>query len=92
LIEATEDKIRDERINAESALHEVAAGIAELLRSMDDELLRERAADVGDVAGRVVRILEGRDGGTMSGLSEETILVAEDLTPSDTAQLDLDYV
>ncbi|QJC51456.1 phosphoenolpyruvate--protein phosphotransferase [Paenibacillus albicereus] len=92
LIEAAEDKIRDERINAESALHEVAGGIAELLRSMDDELLRERAADVGDVAGRVIRILEGRESGTMSGLSEETILVAEDLTPSDTAQLDLDYV
>ncbi|OXM17054.1 phosphoenolpyruvate--protein phosphotransferase [Paenibacillus herberti] len=92
LIEAAEERITEDKINAETAVHEVATGIAELLRSMDDELLRERAADVGDVSGRVISKLVGRQHSALSELSEEAILVAADLTPSDTAQLDLNYV
>ncbi|SDS06906.1 phosphoenolpyruvate--protein phosphotransferase [Paenibacillaceae bacterium GAS479] len=92
LIEAAEEKITEDKINAEAAVHEVATGIAELLRSMDDELLRERAADVGDVSGRVISKLLGRQHSALSELNEEAVLVAADLTPSDTAQLDLNYV
>lgn len=92
LIEASEEKIHDEKINAEAAVYEVSTGIAELLRSMDDELLRERAADVADVSGRIISKLEGREHSALSGLSEEAVLIASDLTPSDTAQLDLNYV
>ncbi|MEC0372256.1 phosphoenolpyruvate--protein phosphotransferase [Paenibacillus chibensis] len=92
LIDAAMEQIDSEGVNAEYALHEVASGIMEALRSMDNELLRERAADVKDITGRVISKLEGREHSALSELSEETILVAKDLTPSDTAQLNLEFV
>ncbi|MEC0239882.1 phosphoenolpyruvate--protein phosphotransferase [Paenibacillus dokdonensis] len=92
LIDAAMDQIDSEGVNAEYALYEVASGIMEALRSMDNEMLRERAADVKDITGRVISKLEGREHSALSELSEETILVAKDLTPSDTAQLNLEFV
>lgn len=92
LIDAAMDQIESEGINAEYALHEVASGIMEALRSMDNEMLRERAADVKDITGRVISKLEGREHSALSDLNSETILVAKDLTPSDTAQLNLEFV
>ncbi|GIO34040.1 phosphoenolpyruvate-protein phosphotransferase [Paenibacillus albilobatus] len=92
LIDAAMDQIESEGINAEFALYEVASGIMEALRSMDNELLRERAADVKDITGRVISKLEGRKHSALSELNSETILVAKDLTPSDTAQLNLEFV
>ncbi|CDN42731.1 MULTISPECIES: phosphoenolpyruvate--protein phosphotransferase [unclassified Paenibacillus] len=92
LIDAAMDMIDSDGVDAAYALHEVSSSIVEVLRSMDNELLRERAADVKDVAGRVISKLEGREHSALSELDEETILIANDLTPSDTAQLDLDYV
>jgi len=92
LIDNTIDKIADEQINAEYALHEITVAIVEMLQEMDNEMLRERAADVKDVSGRVMAHLTGKPYATLSGISEETIIVANDLTPSDTAQLDLQYV
>ncbi|MGU3470692.1 phosphoenolpyruvate--protein phosphotransferase [Paenibacillus sp. D51F] len=92
LIDAAMDMIDSDGVDAAYALHEVSSSIIDVLRSMDNELLRERAADVKDVAGRVISKLEGREHSALSELDEETILIANDLTPSDTAQLDLDYV
>lgn len=92
LIDAAMDMIDSDGVDAAYALHEVSSSIVEVLRSMDNELLRERAADVKDVSGRVISKLEGREHSALSELDEETILIANDLTPSDTAQLDLDYV
>ncbi|MBE9915596.1 phosphoenolpyruvate--protein phosphotransferase [Paenibacillus donghaensis] len=92
LIDAAMDQIESEGINAEYALHEVASGIMEALRSMDNEMIRERAADVKDITGRVITKLEGREHITLSELNSETILIAKDLTPSDTAQLNLEFV
>ncbi|BFH61312.1 phosphoenolpyruvate--protein phosphotransferase [Paenibacillus azoreducens] len=92
LIDAAMDQIESEGINAEYALHEVASGIMEALRSMDNEMLRERAADVKDITGRVITKLEGREHIALSELNSETILIAKDLTPSDTAQLNLEFV
>ncbi|GIP26290.1 phosphoenolpyruvate-protein phosphotransferase [Paenibacillus sp. J23TS9] len=92
LIDAAMDQIDSEGVNAEYALYEVASGIIEALRSMDNEMLRERAADVKDITGRVISKLEGREHSALSELSEETILIAKDLTPSDTAQLNLEFV
>ncbi|WP_136605612.1 phosphoenolpyruvate--protein phosphotransferase [Paenibacillus dokdonensis] len=92
LIDAAMDQIDSEGVNAEYALYEVASGIMEALRSMDNEMLRERAADVKDITGRVISKLEGREHSALYELSEETIVIAKDLTPSDTAQLNLEFV
>jgi phosphotransferase system enzyme I (PtsI) len=86
------ERIAQKNINAEYALHEVAQSFIEMLMGMDNELLRERAADVRDVSGRIMSHLRGVPYTTISNISEEIILVAEDLSPSDTAQLNLDYV
>lgn len=85
-------RIESEGVCAEFALYEVAAAIMDALRSMDNEMLRERAADVEDVTRRVISKLEGREHHVLSELSNEAILFAKDLTPSDTAQLNMDYV
>ncbi|WP_152403945.1 phosphoenolpyruvate--protein phosphotransferase [Paenibacillus cellulositrophicus] len=92
LIDTTLDQIENEGVNAEYALYEVASSIIEALQSMDNEMLRERAADVKDITGRVISKLEGREHSALSELSAETILIAKDLTPSDTAQLNLEFV
>jgi phosphotransferase system enzyme I (PtsI) len=86
------ERIAQKNINAEYALHEVAQSFIEMLLGMDNELLRERAADVRDVSGRIMSHLRGVPYTTVANISEEIILVAEDLSPSDTAQLNPDYV
>lgn len=91
-IEAIEQKVADDAINAEFALHEVAASFIELLQSMSDELLRGRAIDIEDVSGRIMSHLRGVPHMDLAGMSEECIIIARDLTPSDTAQLNLEYV
>lgn len=92
LIDVIEEQIINDGIRAEYALHEAAQSFVTTLREMDNELLRERAADVEDVAGRIMNALRGRKGSTLAGIQEACIIVAEDLTPSDTAQLDLAIV
>lgn len=92
LIETVEGRIQEESANAEFALYETAQSFIEMLSQLDDETLRERAADVRDVSGRVLNALRGVRGGDLSQLDEECIVVAGDLTPSDTAQLNLDFV
>ncbi|WP_020615196.1 phosphoenolpyruvate--protein phosphotransferase [Paenibacillus daejeonensis] len=92
LIDVIEEQIVNEGVIAEYALHEAAQSFVTTLREMDNELLRERAADVEDVAGRIMNALRGRKGSTLSSIQEPCIIVAEDLTPSDTAQLDLAIV
>jgi phosphotransferase system enzyme I (PtsI) len=92
LIDAIIENIENEGINAQYALHEVANSFIELLSSMDNELLRERAADVRDVSGRIMSRLRGVTYAAVSAINEPCVLIAEDLTPSDTAQLNLDYV
>ncbi|WP_217595688.1 phosphoenolpyruvate--protein phosphotransferase [Cohnella sp. GbtcB17] len=92
LVDAVLEQIDNESVNAEYALHEVTGMIVEMLRGMDSEMLRERATDVLDVSGRVMSHLQDRPYAALSGIAEEAIIVAQDLTPSDTAQLDLDYV
>jgi phosphotransferase system enzyme I (PtsI) len=86
------ERIAQKSICAEYALYEVSQSFIEMLNGMDNELLRERAADVRDVSGRVMSHLRGETYTTVSDISEESIIVAEDLSPSDTAQLNLDYV
>ncbi|WP_114570219.1 phosphoenolpyruvate--protein phosphotransferase [Exiguobacterium flavidum] len=81
----------DEKVNAEKALDEVAQMMVMIFESMDNEYMRERAADVRDVTKRVMAHLLGITFVTPAQINEEVIIIAEDLTPSDTAQLNRKY-
>lgn len=86
--------IQNDKVNAEFAYQSVAERYAASLAAVDDEYLRERAADMRDIASRVLNNLHGRgdDGDLRHILKEPCIVVAHDLAPSQTAQMDRDKV
>lgn len=92
LVQAVEQKIEQERVNAEFALHDVTSMFIAMFEAMDNEYMKERAADIRDVTKRVLAHLLGVTISNPSMITEEVIIVAEDLTPSDTAQLNRKYV
>ncbi|MCY9593277.1 phosphoenolpyruvate--protein phosphotransferase [Paenibacillus chitinolyticus] len=92
LVDPVKTKIRDEKVNAEFAMNEVAMTFVEMFENMNSDYLKERAADMRDVTKRVLAHLLGVKFVSPSSISEETVVVAEDLTPSDTAQLNRTYV
>jgi len=92
LIGPIEDKIRKEQINAEYALQDVSASFISMLENLKSAYLKERAADMRDVTKRVLTHLLKVKVLDLANISEEVILVAEDLTPSDIAQLNRSYV
>lgn len=92
LVQAVEQKIEQERVNAEFALHEVASMFIAMFEAMDNEYMKERAADIRDVTKRVLAHLLGVTISNPSMITEEVVIIAEDLTPSDTAQLNRKYV
>lgn len=83
-----ENKIKNESLNAEYALNEVKDMFVSIFESMDNDYMRERAADVKDVTNRVLRHILGIKIIDLSNLSDEVVLIAHDLTPSDTATMD----
>jgi phosphotransferase system enzyme I (PtsI) len=85
--ERTEQKIRDEGVNAEYAYQEVTAEFVATMEKMKNAYMRERAADVRDVSLRVLRVLMNREYVDLANIPDGTILVARDLTPSDTAMM-----
>ncbi|AIQ57441.1 phosphoenolpyruvate--protein phosphotransferase [Paenibacillus borealis] len=92
LISPVMDKIREEAVNADYALQEVANQFIEMFENMKSTYLQERAADMRDVTKRVLNHLLGISYVSPAEISEEVIVIAEDLTPSDTAQLNRKYV
>ncbi len=84
-------KIDEDKTNAAQALDEVAQMMVTIFESMDNEYMRERAADVRDVTKRTMAHLLGITFVTPAQINEEVIIIAEDLTPSDTAQLNRKY-
>ncbi|MCT4786772.1 phosphoenolpyruvate--protein phosphotransferase [Exiguobacterium aestuarii] len=92
IVSQVNDKIESENMNAAKALDEVAQTMIMIFESMDNEYMRERAADVRDVTKRVLAHILGVTFVTPASISEEVIIIAEDLTPSDTAQLNRKYV
>ncbi|MGO4937231.1 phosphoenolpyruvate--protein phosphotransferase [Fundicoccus sp. Sow4_H7] len=88
-----EAKITEEKVNAESALSEVANLFVTMFESMvDNPYMQERAADIRDVSDRILAALLGVSLPNPATISEEVIIIADDLTPSDTAQLNKRYV
>src|SRR5437899_10976086 len=87
LIDEVLRKLETDLCNVEWVFQEVATTYAETLNKIDDPYLRERALDIQDVTKRVIRNLQGKAPKTFLGLSELHILVAHNLTPSDTASM-----
>lgn len=86
------DKIRNGHMNAELALSCTVRELADIFEVMDDDYMKERAADVRDVGKRFMAQLKGVSYSDFSEIQEPVILVARDLFPSDTANLDLNYI
>lgn len=92
LIDPVKAKIRDEQLNADYALNEVATQFISMFENMKSAYLQERASDMRDVTKRVLNHLLGVHFVSPAEIAEETIVLAEDLTPSDTAQLNREFV
>ncbi|WP_407331125.1 phosphoenolpyruvate-protein phosphotransferase PtsI [Enterovibrio sp. 27052020O] len=84
--------IKDNNASVEYAIYSVIEEQATTLESLDDEYLKERATDVRDIGSRFIKNALGITIVSLSAINEEVILVANDLTPSETAQINLDYV
>lgn len=92
LVEEVKMKIEDDRKSAELALHEGIEEYCEMIANLDDEYLRERVADLRDIAKRWMNNILGVEVVDLGNLPENTVIIARDLTPSDTAQMDLENV
>ena len=93
LIEEVMRFIREQKVNADFAFHAVSERYVAALADVQDEYLRERAADLRDLTGRVLdNLLEVKDAFNLHHLTEPCILVGHDLSPSTTAQLDKKFV
>lgn len=86
------DKIKNEEVNADYALKEVRDMYVSLFENMDNEYMRERATDILDVTNRVLAKILNLRTNDLSLIQEEVIIVAHDLTPSDTAQMDKKFI
>ena len=80
--------IENDSLNAMKAVQNVTDTFVMIFESMDDAYMRERAADIKDVSKRIISNLAGKGGSAFAITEENTVVVAHDLTPSDTAQLD----
>ncbi len=86
-VEPITNIIETQKVNAEFAVATTGDNLSEVFASMDDAYMKERAADIKDISNRVIRILQGRETSGPAN-DEPVILVAEDLAPSETVQLD----
>ena len=89
--ESVENIITTQKVNAEYAVAQTADNFAQMFSSMDDDYMKERAADVKDISERLVTILNGKETSAIDA-GEPVIIVADDLAPSETVQLDKDKV
>ena len=79
--------IRDEKKDAAYAVDKTKKELKKTFESIDDEYMRARAADIGDIADRLIRNLMGKNNADISTITEPSIVIAHDLTPSDTARI-----
>jgi phosphotransferase system enzyme I (PtsI) len=87
LIDTVKKRLESERINVEAALYETAESFASQMEAIEDEYLSARALDIRDVSSRCLRNLLGLYDSPAAGLKKPSIVVAQDLTPSDTVLL-----
>lgn len=82
--------IKTEEVNAEYAVAVTGDNFSEMFAAMDDDYMKARSADIKDISNRLVRVLSGEE--SASALSEPVIIVADDLSPSETVQLDKEKI
>lgn len=92
VVEPILEKIGEEKLNAAQAADSVLSEIAAMFAQADDEYLSQRAADVTDIRERLLMHILGQEGMHLDALPDNTILVAEELTPSDTIRMDLGHI
>lgn len=92
LINDTVKFIREERVNAEWALNKVLEGLKEFFGRIDDEYFRERSSDIEHIVNRVLMNLMGRKHESIADIKEPCVVVAHDISPTDTAQMKKDLV
>lgn len=92
MIDMAKGTIESEQTNATYALDAAATVFKNMFLAMDDHYMQERAADVADVTTRMIKIMEGIKILDLSAIAEEVIIVAHDLTPSETSQLNPKFV
>ncbi|MCI9025207.1 MAG: phosphoenolpyruvate--protein phosphotransferase [Dorea sp.] len=89
--ESVENIVRSQEVNVEYAVAATGDNFSQMFAAMDDDYMRERAADVKDISERLLTILSGKEDHTASA-KEPAIIIADDLAPSETVQLDKDMV
>lgn len=89
--ESVENIIRTQKVNAEYAVAATSDNFSQMFTSMEDDYMRERAADVKDISERILAVLGGGAKSTVN-TEEPVIILADDLAPSETVQLDKDKV
>ena len=90
-LEAIQNMIRTEQVNAEYAVAVTGDNFAEMFASMDDDYMKARSADIKDISERLVRNLSGQGDVNLSSI-EPSVIVADDLSPSETVQMDKDKI
>jgi phosphotransferase system enzyme I (PtsI) len=85
-------KIEEDNDNAQVALRNTENELAAMLEILEDEYLRERATDIRDICKRIMSHLKGIDLNVFKNIKDEVIIIAKDLTPSDTSNMDFDKV
>lgn len=88
---AIHDRIRTEKVNAAYAVAVTGDSVAQMFEKMEDEYMRARATDIKDISGRLIHILEGDRDIDWSSM-EPSIIVADDLSPSETVQMDREKI
>ncbi len=92
LVAAVERNIREGHVNAEAAVHRAMGEFRDVFARMTDAYLRERASDLDDIERRILRVLTATEETTLSQIDHPVIIVADDLTPSETVTLPRDFV
>ena len=90
-LEAIQNTIRTEQVNAEYAVATTGDNFAAMFASMDDDYMKARSADIKDISERLVRNLSGQEDTDLSSI-EPSVIVADDLSPSETVQMDKDKI
>jgi phosphotransferase system enzyme I (PtsI) len=91
-VDTIKNKVKEEQVNAERALQAVANLFISMFEQMENEYMKERAADIRDVSNRLLAHLLGMQITSLTEITEDVVLVAEDLTPSETAQINRQFV
>lgn len=91
-VSSVESILKDSGCKSEWAVKTVRDNFVEIFEAMDDEYMRERAMDIKDISARVIRILQGNDSEDSLKFTEPVIIISNDLAPSDTAQMNPEFV